>query len=248
MQRSATYFLTLIITLSALHASEDQRSPETVKQEVHNILKNITIDNKLFREHTGHDSAYYRRVSKSQHPRATIIGCSDSRVHTSNFDSTPLGDVFFIRNIGNQIEPCHGSVEYGVRHLNTPLLLILGHSKCGAVTAVTEGTEHLEPVIQLELQTMQLTHHSRHPTDQQIAENITENVHNQVNKALSYYADLIEKRLLWVVGAVYDFTPQGQGQLKIVQVNGSSDRETIASFLADVEEYGDYLNDPGREQ
>ncbi|MGE5758499.1 MAG: carbonic anhydrase, partial [Sideroxydans sp.] len=82
-----------------------------------------------------HGATFFQELAKGQHPRATVVTCSDSRVHTNMLDQTPEGDLFMIRNIGNQIETARGSVEYGINHLGSSLLLIIGHSSCGAIKA-----------------------------------------------------------------------------------------------------------------
>lgn len=75
-----------------------------------------------------------------QHPFATVVSCSDSRVVPEFIFDTNLGEIFIIRNAGNCIDTLTmGSIEYGTEHLHTPLLVILGHSKCGAVTAACQG-------------------------------------------------------------------------------------------------------------
>jgi carbonic anhydrase len=79
---------------------------------------------------------------KGQNPFVTVITCSDSRVPVEAIFDQGIGDVFVIRVAGNV---CHvdeaGSAEYGVDHLGTPLLVVLGHTGCGAVTAVATGAE-----------------------------------------------------------------------------------------------------------
>jgi len=77
-----------------------------------------------------------------QHPFAVIVSCSDSRVPPEILFDQSLGDLFVIRNAGNVIDTVGlGSIEYGVEHLETPLILVLGHENCGAVKAVVDGTE-----------------------------------------------------------------------------------------------------------
>jgi len=77
-----------------------------------------------------------------QHPIATILTCADSRVSPELIFDANVGELFIIRNAGNVVdETVLGSIEYGVEHLHTPLLVIMGHEKCGAVTAACEGGE-----------------------------------------------------------------------------------------------------------
>lgn len=81
-------------------------------------------------------------AQKGQHPIATILSCSDSRVPPEYIFDQGIGDLFVIRVAGNVADTDEiGSAEYGVDHLGTPVLMVLGHSKCGAVTAVATGTE-----------------------------------------------------------------------------------------------------------
>ena len=77
-------------------------------------------------------------AEKGQHPAVTVVSCSDSRVPVETLFDQGVGDVFVVRVAGNVCNTDEiGSVEYGVDHLQTPVLLVLGHTKCGAVTAVT---------------------------------------------------------------------------------------------------------------
>jgi carbonic anhydrase len=102
-----------------------------------------------------HNASYFANFQTAQHPRATIVMCSDSRGQTTSIDYTPDNDLFMVRNIGNSFQNNKGSVEYGVLHLHTPILMIIGHSECGAVKAVHSGIQGtLEPDIQKELDRM----------------------------------------------------------------------------------------------
>ncbi len=81
-------------------------------------------------------------AENGQHPFATVITCSDSRVPVEVLFDQGVGDVFVIRVAGNVCDTDEvGSIEYGVDHLETPLFVVLGHTHCGAVTAVTTEAE-----------------------------------------------------------------------------------------------------------
>ena len=81
-------------------------------------------------------------LTGGQEPFATILTCSDSRVPPVNIFDQGLGDIFVIRVAGNVIsDHIMGSIEYAVAHLHTPLVIIMSHSSCGAVTAVAEGVQ-----------------------------------------------------------------------------------------------------------
>ena len=86
-----------------------------------------------------------RRVelAKGQNPFATIFSCVDSRVPPELVFDRGLGDLFVIRTAGHVIDKAVlGSLEFGVAELKIPLLLVLGHEKCGAVKATVEAVEN----------------------------------------------------------------------------------------------------------
>lgn len=84
-------------------------------------------------------------LEKEQHPFATILGCSDSRVPIELIFDQGLGDLFVIRLAGNVVDAdVVGSLEYAVAHLQTKLLVVLGHYGCGAVTAALAAKEQRE--------------------------------------------------------------------------------------------------------
>src|SRR5262245_9624613 len=81
-------------------------------------------------------------VAQGQEPFATILACSDSRDPVELVFDRGIGDLFVVRVAGNVAGVRElATVEYGVGHLHTPLLIVMGHSKCGAVTAVVQGAE-----------------------------------------------------------------------------------------------------------
>jgi carbonic anhydrase len=81
-----------------------------------------------------------KELEGTQHPFAVILGCADSRVPPELLFDQGLGDLFVIRVAGNIVDDAIlGSIEYAVEHLNTKLIVVLGHEKCGAVTAAVEG-------------------------------------------------------------------------------------------------------------
>ena len=78
-------------------------------------------------------------LAKGQHPYATILSCSDSRVPPELIFDAGLGELFIIRVAGNVFSPeIAGSLQYAWRHLRTPLFVVLGHTNCGAVAAAID--------------------------------------------------------------------------------------------------------------
>lgn len=77
-----------------------------------------------------------RRLARAQKPFAVVLACSDSRVVPELLFDRDLGELFVVRVAGNVADPVVlGSIEYAVEHLEVPLVLVLGHERCGAVTA-----------------------------------------------------------------------------------------------------------------
>ena len=178
-----------------------------------------------------HDSAFFKNLAKGQTPRATVVTCSDSRVHTNAFDKTPEGDLFMVRNIGNQMATSKGSVQYGVNHLASSLLLVIGHSSCGAIKAAGGDYSTLEEPIKKELDTINIAKGGAN------IDGVKANVNNQVTAALKEWADKVKNGELLVVGAVYDFADdmkQGAGKLNVININGETDPAKLRSMPAPV--------------
>jgi carbonic anhydrase len=91
-----------------------------------------------------HENASLRhQLVSGQHPFAIVLGCSDSRVPAELIFDQGFGDLFVIRVAGNVLsDDVLGSIEYARIHLNSQLLVILGHEGCGAVTAAIEARKH----------------------------------------------------------------------------------------------------------
>jgi carbonic anhydrase len=79
-------------------------------------------------------------LAKGQHPKAIVLSCSDSRVPPEILFDQSLGDLFVVRAAGNIADAIGlGSMEYAYEHLGSTVLIVLGHSKCGAVNATLSG-------------------------------------------------------------------------------------------------------------
>lgn len=88
-------------------------------------------------EHPNHCEESRDAVAEGQEPFATILTCADSRVPPVDIFDQGIGDIFVVRVAGNIIgDHSLGSIEYAVKHLHTPLVIVMGHSCCGAVGAV----------------------------------------------------------------------------------------------------------------
>jgi carbonic anhydrase len=91
----------------------------------------------------GHDLVARReQVAGAQHPFAVVLSCSDSRVPSELVFDQSLGDLFVCRVAGNVLDPIVlGSIEYAVAQFSPLLVVVMGHERCGAVTAALELAE-----------------------------------------------------------------------------------------------------------
>ena len=134
----------------------DQRTPgeEGFPKTAAEALERLRAGNRRFtdgevrRDHNGADRR--KRLIAGQQPFATILGCSDSRVPVEIVFDQGFGDLFVVRVAGNLVaEVVLGSIEYAVRHLKTPLLVVLGHQGCGAVAADPGGHLRESPRVEV---------------------------------------------------------------------------------------------------
>lgn len=97
--------------------------------------------------HPRQDPDHRESLADAQHPFACVLGCADSRVPAEILFDQGLGDLFSVRAVGEVLDDAVvGSIEYAVEHLHVPLVVILGHSECGAVKAaidLVDGTSEV---------------------------------------------------------------------------------------------------------
>ena len=165
---------------------------------------------------TMRDSARRLAIARSQVPFAVLVGCSDSRVSPELLFDTGLGELFIVRNAGNTIDTVAlGSIEYAVQVLNVPLILVLGHERCGAVEAAVSVVEKntvypgsvgrmVEPIIPAVLKAKAMgTAAGENLLDGAVRENVRRTV-ERLRTAEPALIDPIKAGKLMVVGARYD--------------------------------------------
>jgi carbonic anhydrase len=92
--------------------------------------------------HPNQDASRRAALVNTQHPFAVIFGCSDSRLAAEIIFDLGLGDAFVVRTAGHVIDnTVLGSLEYSIEYLQVPLIVVLGHDSCGAVTATKGAVE-----------------------------------------------------------------------------------------------------------
>jgi len=150
---------------------------------------------------------------EGQHPRSIVLTCSDSRVPPEILFDQGIGDMFVIRVAGNVANGDEiGSIEYAVEHLGAPLCVVLGHSSCGAVSAVVDGgklpkeIEHLVEPIQRPYREVKASHPKADRLEL-IRETVRLNVQSTCTTLLEapgVLADSVRAGRLQVKGGVYD--------------------------------------------
>jgi carbonic anhydrase len=252
MKRTAILLLlSLLLTGLALASS-----PEVKKPSPDEVLASLKAGNIRFVEgksqnpHT--DSARLIQAGKesqANYAYATIISCSDSRVPVERIFDAGIMDIFVVRVAGNVIDTDEaGSIEYGLAHVNTPVLVVLGHTQCGAVTAVTQAVHgHGHP---LEFNIPPLVDNIEPAVKRAIAANPTlegdavvpaateENVWQGIEDLFMRSPatrTLVQERKVKVVGAIYEvgtgkvlWLPEAKVAAILAKVEGSPKKATQA--------------------
>ena len=163
------------------------------------------------------NQARRRELAVVQEPFAIILGCSDSRVPVEIVFDQGLGDLFVIRVAGNIVAPSQiGSVEFAAEQFGTRLVVVMGHSKCGAILATLEElgrsseeqsqnlrsiVDRIRPSVET-LPGVELGHHSDSLVQQAVRANICASV-NHLQHGSEVLEQLIQKDGLLIVGAEY---------------------------------------------
>jgi carbonic anhydrase len=158
-----------------------------------------------------------QEVAYTQHPYATILSCADSRVPAELIFDAGIGDLFDIRVAGNIVTPeVLGSIEYAVFQLNTPLIVVLGHERCGAITATVKGGKLPGSIGTLVAAIQPGIDFGAGFSDESIEKAVVANVSYQI-KTLKRNSPLIVERIsrkkLQIVGGRYDLD---SGQVEII--------------------------------
>ncbi|SIS54665.1 carbonic anhydrase [Belliella pelovolcani] len=215
--RSFIYVIFLIILAVSCKSEQLDQHLENVPKE--NLLNVLLAGNERFSEdhpiHPDQTLARLRDLSVGQHPVAAIVSCSDSRVPPELIFDQGLGDLFVIRNAGNIVGDYEiGSLEYAIEHLEVPLVIILGHTKCGAIGAFVDHdhdhshhySEYIQKIIDFidaEEEEKALSRDLPDFYEKAIEANIMHGIHELKNK-VPLVNELIEAKKLRVVGAIYD--------------------------------------------
>ena len=206
----AIVLCTIIVIAIVLFAGGGEQQAQTQKGP-DAVLADLKAGNEHHIEHKyshPHETvARMRELVGSQHPEAEILSCSDSRVPPEIIFDQGLGDLFVIRVAGNVATDAEiGSLEYGAEHLHIPLLVVMGHESCGAVTVTVQGGEaegHIGTLVDLIKPAVEKT---RGKTGDAVANAVEENVRmvvQQLRSSTPILSKLVADGKLKIVGGVY---------------------------------------------
>ncbi len=184
-------------------------------------LTRLQESNKRFVEgkstYNTNDTRRRNELVDGQTPFAIILGCSDSRVPAEIVFDQGLGDLFVIRIAGNIVAPSQiGSIEFAVETFQTPLVVVLGHTRCGAVAATlnqirqpqASRSQHLRSIVERIRPAVEpLSEIRTDLTPEQLLERaIRSNIRmsvNQLRHGSSFLEEIHDSGSLWIVGAEY---------------------------------------------
>ncbi len=192
----------MVLTLSACSEPEETQFP-TTPQDTITFLKDNNILYQEAVKNSGDISSEIREdtAQNGQSPYAVVITCADSRVAPEHIFMAGIGELFIIRNAGNVVdEIVLGSAEYGAEHLDAKVVVVLGHTLCGAVDATINDAGHDN----ITFITDRISEGIGDESDPTTAERL--NVENSVDELMQseIIKSLVEEGSLVVVGAIYD--------------------------------------------
>jgi carbonic anhydrase len=159
------------------------------------------------RAYPDQDQVRLKVVAQAQHPFAVVLGCADSRVSPELLFDQGLGDLFVIRVAGNILDDgTLASIEFATAELGVPLVMVLGHQRCGAVKAALEGGEvpgHISRLVEAIKPALEIAKNQPgDKLDNAVRANIRMVV-GQIKSSTPILADLAKKSKVNIVGAHY---------------------------------------------
>ncbi len=179
--------------------------------DFHASLRKLTQGNSRYRSnhllHPHQTGVFRARLVAGQHPFACVLSCADSRVPPEIVFDEGLGDLFVVRVAGNIVDDAvTGSLEYAVEHLGVPLVVVMGHTGCGAVKAALAGGEpdtHIQALVKAILPAVEQASHQ--PGDRELnttRANVLLAVH-ELETAKPILSKLVHEGKIQILGAVY---------------------------------------------
>ncbi len=180
-------------------------NPELALQQLLDGNKRF-IDTSL--THPNQDGERRIALGSGQAPFAAVLACADSRVPPEVLFDQGLGDLFVVRVAGNILnDQLLGSLEYAAAHLNTPLIVVLGHTNCGAIGAVAQGAElegHIASLIPAIQPAVDKVRDQEGDLTDNAAREVARMTAIQMQESQPIMADLVKTGKLKIVPAFYD--------------------------------------------
>ncbi len=204
---------TIAASLEIPNAAADSHTPSSTPLETPDAaLARLMAGNQRFVSgQTQHPQQSINRVhelTQSQSPFAIVLGCADSRVPGEVVFDQGLGNIFDVRVAGNMVTPeVLGSIEYAVVYLKTPLLVVLGHERCGAVSAAVQGGEFVGSISSLVKAIAPAVARVKGRPGNMIENVVVANVQYQVEKlqqSSTVIQEAVREGKLKIVGGRYD--------------------------------------------
>lgn len=211
MRLGATGAATLLLTAGDLLWRRQQAQAAEFVSTPKDALQKLIEGNRRFAQHhpqyPDQSQARLQEVSQIQHPFATVLSCADSRVPVELIFDQGVGDIFDIRVAGNIATPVTiGSIEYAVVLLGTPVLMVLGHERCGAVTAAVKNEALPGQIGSFVKAILPAVDQVKDQPGDAIDNAVTANVHYQIEllKRSPLLAERVQSGELEIVGGRYD--------------------------------------------
>ena len=184
-------------------------------------------------------------AENGQTPHTTIITCSDSRVPPELIFNSDLGELFTIRTAGNVVDEFEiGSVEYAADHLHTPLVVVMGHSGCGAVAAAVEGHADgdIEDIVHEIKPSVDAAKETETETDDIAKKAEDLNIENSIKRLRTskILSELESEGKIKILGAKYDINT---GEVTFFDYSKPADTSTDTSSSDTDEDVDDLLID-----
>jgi carbonic anhydrase len=214
-------------TVMERHRTQPGTRPRTPEEAWHVLAAGNARFMADERAHPHQDVHFRHRVAARQHPFAIFFGCADSRVAAEIIFDQGLGDLFVVRTAGHVVDPSVlGSLEFGVGVLDCPLIVVLGHDSCGAVSAAEAAVRtgdipggFLRDIVErVTPSVLAASRGGRTPTIEDIEREHVERTCDLVSERSTLIADRIRSGALGVVGAQYDLA---DGEAKVVRTIGN---------------------------
>lgn len=209
-----------------------EQALEILKEGNKRFVNNLKVNRNLLQQ--------VNETTEGQWPFAVILSCIDSRTSAELIFDQGLGDIFSVRIAGNIVnEDILGSMEFACKLAGSKVVVVLGHTRCGAVKGACDGARmgnlttllsKLEPAVEEETTTTE----NRNSSNSQFVENVAEiNVRRNVHEVLDrsdVLREMVEEGQIGIVGAMYDVTTGVVEFYEDTKVLGPQQQEATANI------------------